>query len=216
MAGRAYGKTVWSWPSLLRSSLSRRCERAQPGRLHHPIRGAREARRKVRLPGEHGISRPTIAQGRPSDRRHLYAAVRSSCATFAQQTAGASWHPAFPAPSWISEGRKMKQSSGEQAARLRRRVCESICLPQTRSRRVGKAQRAHASIAVSERSWARRYALLPTLRHRGRDVDWGIAMPPHTPSLRAQRNQSRIPPRKDSGLFPPSPKASADKSLRSQ
>ena len=55
----------------------RRCARAQPGGRHHPIRTVREARRKVRLPGERGISRPTIAQGRPSDRRHLYAAVRS-------------------------------------------------------------------------------------------------------------------------------------------
>src|SRR6185503_18061736 len=113
MAGRAYGKTVWSWPSLLRSSFSRRCERAQPGRLHHPIRGAREARRKVRLPGDHGISRPTIAQGRPSDRHHLYAAVRFFLRVhFAQRTAGASRHPAFPAPSWISERDETKQSSG--------------------------------------------------------------------------------------------------------
>jgi len=39
-------KTAWSWPSLLRSSLSRRCKRVQPGRLHHPVRGAREARGK--------------------------------------------------------------------------------------------------------------------------------------------------------------------------
>ena len=51
------------------------------GRTAPSIRGAREARRKVRLPGEHGISRPTIAQGRPSDWRHLYAAVRFFCAT---------------------------------------------------------------------------------------------------------------------------------------
>jgi hypothetical protein len=47
------------------------------GRTAPSIRGAREARRKVRLPGEHGISRPTTAQGRPSDWLHLYAAVRS-------------------------------------------------------------------------------------------------------------------------------------------
>ncbi|MGY4501000.1 hypothetical protein ACVWYH_004931 [Bradyrhizobium sp. GM24.11] len=30
----------------------------------------------IRLPGEHGISRPTIAQGRPCVRLHLYAAVQ--------------------------------------------------------------------------------------------------------------------------------------------
>ncbi|SCB36754.1 hypothetical protein GA0061098_100735 [Bradyrhizobium shewense] len=101
MAGRAYGKTVWSWPSLLRSSCLRRCARAQPGGLHRQFerRGRPEG---TRLPGEHGISRPTIAQGRPSDRRHLYAAVRFFLRVlFAQRTAGASRHPVFPAPSWI-------------------------------------------------------------------------------------------------------------------
>ncbi len=77
----------------------RRCARAQPGRRHHPIRTARRPER-TRLPGEHGISRPTIAQGRPSVRHHLYAAVRFFLrVSFAQQTAGASRHPAFPAPS---------------------------------------------------------------------------------------------------------------------
>ncbi|MBB4382793.1 hypothetical protein GGD61_007491 [Bradyrhizobium sp. SBR1B] len=79
MAGRAYGKTVWSWPSLLRSSP---CEGAsEPNRADCiiQIRGAREARRNGRLPGDHGISRPTTAQGRPSDRHHLYAAVRFFC-----------------------------------------------------------------------------------------------------------------------------------------
>src|SRR5205085_7590818 len=82
MAGRAYGKTVWSWPSLLRSSC--RGGVCEPNRADSiiQIREAREAKRKVRLPGEHGISRPTIAQGRPSDWRHLYAAVRSFCAIF--------------------------------------------------------------------------------------------------------------------------------------
>ena len=34
---------------------------------------------RTRLPGDHGISRPTIAQGRPSVRHHLYAAVRFFC-----------------------------------------------------------------------------------------------------------------------------------------
>src|SRR4051794_17863660 len=81
MAGRAYGKTVWSWPSLLRSSC--RGGVCEPNRADSiiQIREAREAKRKVRLPGEHGISRPTIAQGRPSDWLHLYAAVRFFCAT---------------------------------------------------------------------------------------------------------------------------------------
>jgi len=40
--------------------------------------------RNGRLPGDHGISRPAIAQGRPSDRRHLYAAVRSFFAHYSR------------------------------------------------------------------------------------------------------------------------------------
>jgi hypothetical protein len=80
--------------------------------------------RKVRLPGDHGIRRPTIAQGRPRVRHHLYAAVRFFLRVhFAQRTAGASRHPAFPAPSWI-RGREMKQSSGDQAARPKTHVCK--------------------------------------------------------------------------------------------
>ena len=92
---------------------SRRCERAQPGRLHHPNSRGEGGQKDIRLPGDHGISRPTIAQGRPCVGLHLYAAVRFSLRTiFAQRTAGASRHPAFPAPSWISEGDETKQSSG--------------------------------------------------------------------------------------------------------
>jgi hypothetical protein len=78
---------------------------------------------------------------------------------FAQRTAGASRHPAFPAPSWI-RGREMKQSSGDQAARPKRRV------------------------------------------HR-RDVAGGAIPLRHTPSLRGAlaTKQSRVPPRRQSGLL---------------
>ena len=105
MASRAYGKTVWSRPSLLRSSPSE--VRASPtGQTASSIRGAREARRKVRLPGEHGISRPTTAQGRSSNRPHLYAAVRFFCACVSRSRPRVrAEHPAFPAPSWIKRGR---------------------------------------------------------------------------------------------------------------
>src|SRR3954454_12162942 len=102
MAGRAYGKTLWSWPSLLRSSC--RGGVCEPNRADSiiQIREAREAKRKVRLLGEHGISRPTIAQGRPSDWLQLYAAVRFFCAPSSRSgprvPAGT---PAFPAPSWL-------------------------------------------------------------------------------------------------------------------
>jgi hypothetical protein len=53
---------------------------AQPGQPHRQFaeRGRPEG---IRLPGEHGISRQTTAQGRPCVGLHLYAAVRSPCAT---------------------------------------------------------------------------------------------------------------------------------------
>ena len=72
----------------------------QPGEMHCQFAG-RGRPEGIRLPGERGISRQTTAQGRPSDWLHLYAAVRSLCATLAQRTAGASRHPVFPAPSFI-------------------------------------------------------------------------------------------------------------------
>ncbi|MGY4508638.1 hypothetical protein ACVIN2_002092 [Bradyrhizobium sp. USDA 3650] len=116
------------------------------GRTASLIRGAREARRKVRLPGEHGISRPTIAQGRPSDWLHLYAAVRFSCVCFSRSG------PRVPAGTRPSlrplgqEGGVTKQSSGET-----RREDVKLCLQ------------------IKMRA--------------GR-----VALPPHTPSLRAQRS----------------------------
>ena len=85
--------------------------------------GRGEARRNGRLPGDHGISRPAIAQGRPSDRRHLYAAVRSFCG--ASSRSG----PRVPAGTRSSlrplgsEGGATEQSSGET-----RRENEKACL----------------------------------------------------------------------------------------
>jgi hypothetical protein len=107
--------------------LPRRCERAQPGRLHHPIRGAREARRKVRLPGEHGISRPTIAQGRPSDRHHLYAAVRFFLRVhFAQRTAGALSAPGLPCALLA-----LRVATQAKLGRIAPRGCEAVSMSQT-------------------------------------------------------------------------------------
>jgi len=128
--GRAYGKTVWSWPSSLRSSLSRRCQRAQPGGRHR--QSARRGRpERIRLPGERGISRQTIAQGRPCVGLHLYAAVRSSCATHSRSGPWVpSRHPAFPAPSW-TRGR----SDGAKLGRIAPRGCEGVSASQNVSRR---------------------------------------------------------------------------------
>jgi hypothetical protein len=109
--GRAYGKTVWSWPSLLRSSLSRRCARAQPGGRHRQFAG-RGRPKGTRLPGEHGISRQTIAQGRPCVGLHLYAAVRSLCATSSRSGPRVPPAPGLPC-ALGEEGGETRQCSGE-------------------------------------------------------------------------------------------------------
>ena len=123
-ASFAYGKTVWSWPSLLRSSFPRRWSRARPGRRSPSIRGARGRPEGTRLPGERGISRQTTAQGRPRVWLHLFAAVQFFLrATCARRSVGASRHPAFPAPSGSQEGGEIGQSSGET-----RRGAAKLCL----------------------------------------------------------------------------------------
>src|SRR3954463_11306146 len=126
MAGRAYGKTVWSWPSLLRSSF--RGGVCEPNRADSIIQFARRGRpERTRLPGEHGISRPTIAQGRPSDWLHLYAAVRFSCVCFSRSA------PRVPAGTRPSlrplgfEGGMTKQSSGETRREDAKACLQSEC-----------------------------------------------------------------------------------------
>jgi len=79
--------------------------------------------RKVRLPGEHGISRPTIAQGRPSDRHHLYAAVRSSCATFRAADRGCELAPGLPCALLDFRGTKDEAKLGRTS-----REAEEACL----------------------------------------------------------------------------------------
>jgi hypothetical protein len=113
MAGRAYGKTVWSWPSLLRSNRSKM--RASPtGWTASSNSNGEGGQRKVRLPGERGISRPTIAQGRPSDRHHLYAAVRfSACACISRSGPRVSVGTRPSLCPLGLEGGATKQSSGE-------------------------------------------------------------------------------------------------------
>ncbi len=87
---------------------------AQPGQPHRS--SARRGRPEgTRLPGEHGISRQTIAQGRPSDWRHLYAAVRFSCATFRAADRGCEVSTRSSLRPLGQEGGKIKQSSGERS-----------------------------------------------------------------------------------------------------
>src|SRR5437879_13028315 len=54
--------------------------------------------RRIRRRGEHGISRKTIAQGRPHALADTCMLVCVFSAPIAHETAGASQHPAFPAP----------------------------------------------------------------------------------------------------------------------
>jgi len=73
----AYGKTVWSRPSSLRSSF--RGGVSEPNRADGIDQSAGRGRPEgIRLLGEHGISRQPTAQGRPCVRLHLYAAVHFS------------------------------------------------------------------------------------------------------------------------------------------
>ena len=80
--------------------------------------------RKVRLPGERGISRPTIAQGRPSDRHHLYAAVRFFLRVhFRAADRGCALAPGLPCALLALRVEQRSKARAKRAARLRRRVC---------------------------------------------------------------------------------------------
>ena len=101
--------------------LLRRCARAQPGGRHCQFAG-RGRPEGIRLPGEHGISRPTIAQGRPSDWHHLYAAVRFFLRVhFAQRTAGARSAPGLPCALLAQEGK-----DEAKLGRFKPRGCEGV------------------------------------------------------------------------------------------
>lgn len=101
---------------------------AQPGEAHHQFakRGRPEG---IRLPGEHGISRQTIAQGRPSVRHHLYAAVRFFLRyIFAQRTAGARSAPGLPCALSDKRAERRIKARAESAARTRSHVRFSLTL----------------------------------------------------------------------------------------
>jgi hypothetical protein len=113
----AYGKTVWSWPSLLRSSLSRRCGRAQPGEAHRQFAGRGRPE---------GQSAPGGARHKPSNHRagkaecwpHMYAAVRFFLRyIFAQRTAGARSAPGLPCALSVLRGTSPGKTRAKRAAR---------------------------------------------------------------------------------------------------
>jgi hypothetical protein len=74
--------------------------------------------RGIRLRGERGISRQTIAQGRPDAPADTCMLVCVFSALIAHETAGASQHPAFPAPSYF-RGLRIQAQLGRNAPRDR-------------------------------------------------------------------------------------------------
>src|SRR5205807_3869098 len=81
---------------------------ARPGWVSPPIRGATEAK-GIRLRGERGISRQTIAQGRPDALRWTCMLVCALLCAHCTRDRGCSAHPVFPAPSL---GESFGQASG--------------------------------------------------------------------------------------------------------
>jgi hypothetical protein len=115
----ADGKTVWSWHPLLVSSRRRF---AKPNRATRAANSPATEARGIRLRGERGISRKTIAQGKPGVPAHL----RSAVCIFAHDC-GCHGHPAFPAPS-ISRGHRRSHNFGRYP---RREIAMSYPVPAT-------------------------------------------------------------------------------------
>jgi hypothetical protein len=115
----AYGKTVWSWHPLLVSS-RRRFLRSPTGRANTTNSPMTEASR-IRLRGELGISRKTIAQGMPECSVCTCMLVCVFYAHYCTRDRGCSKHPAFPAPSSLWAKRFAKP--GRNAPRERGGVC---------------------------------------------------------------------------------------------
>ena len=108
----AYGKTVWSWLSLLQSSF-RGDASTQPGLMYRQS-AERRRQERIRLREERAISRRTTAQGRPGVSGFTCGfPLCIACAMFSTGAMGASRHPVFPAPSALDEGKRQKQASGK-------------------------------------------------------------------------------------------------------
>jgi hypothetical protein len=122
-AGRAaqfaYGKTVWSWHPWLVSSWRRLIESNRVRPAANP--SATEAK-GIRLRGELGISRQTIAQGRPDALRWTCMLVCALLCAHCTRDRGCSAHPVFPAPSHDGEGQEITHNSG-----VSRREIEDSC-----------------------------------------------------------------------------------------
>src|ERR1700704_1712558 len=108
----ADGEIVWSWRSDAGAKFVKTLTRL-----------ADDGGNQAWSPGRSRISRKTIAQGRPDDRPHLWFCRVLFCCT---RTMGASWHPAFPAPSSVARA-KRKQKLGRHLRRENVEVCRCRC-----------------------------------------------------------------------------------------
>ena len=116
----AYGKTVWSWHPWLVSS----CRwRIRSNRIDCAIKPAAMEARRIRLQGERGISRQTIAQGMPECSGCTCMLVCALPRAHCTRDRGCSKHPAFPAPSRLRE-RNFSKPRAQCVARTR--TCISI------------------------------------------------------------------------------------------
>ena len=113
----AYGKTVWSWLSLLQSSF-RGDASARPGLMHRQS-AKRRRQERIRLRGELGISRHTTAQGRPG----CLGCPSGFPLCFPLRILRTAGHGCQPAPGLpcalgTNEGNKRSKARAEHAARM--------------------------------------------------------------------------------------------------
>jgi len=94
----------------------------QPARCRRLSQGWGRPER-TRLPGEHGIRRPTTAQGRPCVWLHLYAAVQFFCVCFRTADRGCQPAPGLPCALFPGGRDGDSKARAKCAARMLRRVC---------------------------------------------------------------------------------------------
>ena len=118
----AYGKTVWSWRPWLASSWRRF---AKPNRAMRTVNSSATEAKRIRLRGERGIRRQTIAQGRPDALRWTCMLVCALLCARCTRDRGCSAHPVFPAPSVLEEG-KLPANLGRNPCREKAKICRML------------------------------------------------------------------------------------------
>jgi len=112
----AYGKTVWSWHPWLVSSRRRF---AKPDRATRAVNSPVMEARGIRLQGERGISRKTIAQGMPGCSGCTCMLVCAFLSASCTRDRGCQPAPGIPCALWFLEGAKSLKTSASCAARMR-------------------------------------------------------------------------------------------------